>query len=63
MFDCPDLESELLTGIQDLASKPLAELLLQHGILRSMAQENLLCQLREGVSFTAEEEPIIIERL
>ena len=63
MFDCPDLESELLAGIQDLASKPLAELLLQHGILRSMAQENLLRQLREGVSFTREEEPIIIERL
>ena len=63
MFDCPALESELLAGIQELASKPFAELLLQHGILRTMAQAGLLRQLRDGVSFTAEEEPVIIERL
>ena len=63
MFECPGLESELLGGVEALASRPLAELLLQNGILRNMAQEILLRQLREGVSFTAEEEPVIIERL
>jgi len=63
MFECPGLESQLLAGVEDLASRPLAELLLQNGILRNMAQEILLGQLREGVSFTAEEEPVIIERL
>jgi parvulin-like peptidyl-prolyl isomerase len=63
MFDCPALESELLAGVEAVASRPLAELLLQHGILRSMAQELLLRQLRESVTFTAEEEPVILQRL
>jgi parvulin-like peptidyl-prolyl isomerase len=63
MFDCPSLESELRGRIESIASRPLAELLLQHGILRSIAQEILLGELREAVSFTAEEEPVIIQRL
>jgi parvulin-like peptidyl-prolyl isomerase len=63
MFECPALDSELLAGVHALASRPLAELLLQHGILRTMAQEMLLRQLREGVSFSVEEEPVIIQRL
>jgi parvulin-like peptidyl-prolyl isomerase len=63
MFDSPVLEGELLAGLQDLATKPLAELLLQNGILRTMAQEILLRQLRDGVTFSAEEEPVIIKRL
>ena len=53
MFDCSLLESELLAGVEAMASRPLPELLLQHGILRTMAQETLLRQLREGVSFSA----------
>lgn len=63
MFDCPALEGELLAGVQAVASRPLAELLLQHGILRTMAQELLLRQLRDGVSFSAKEEPVISQRL
>jgi len=63
MFDCPSLESELRGRIESIASRPLAEILLQHGILRSIAQEILLGELREAVSFTAEEEPVIIQRL
>lgn len=63
MFDCPSLESELRSRIESMASRPLAELLLQHGILRSLAQEILLGELRDAVSFSAEEEPVIIQRL
>jgi len=63
MFDCSLLESELLAGVEAMASRPLPELLLQHGILRTMAQETLLRQLREGVSFSAVEEPVIINHL
>jgi len=63
MFACPILESELLGRIEALAARPLAELLLQQGILRTMAQEILLRDLREAVTFTANEEPVILSRL
>ena len=42
MFDCPALESELLAGVQAVASRPLAELLLQNGILRTGQPPKLL---------------------
>jgi hypothetical protein len=63
MFDCPSLEPELLDQIEAIASRPLAELLLQRGILRTMAQEILVRQLRDQVAFNREEEPVIISRL
>jgi parvulin-like peptidyl-prolyl isomerase len=63
MFACQILESELLGRIEALAARPLAELLLQQGILRTMAQEILLRELKESVTFTATEEPLILSRL
>jgi len=63
MFAFGDLESAYRLEFETLAQKPLAELLLQQGVLRTIAQELLLKQLRQSVTFTPEEEPVILTRL
>ena len=63
MFSFGDLESALREHLEVLAQKPLPELLLQQGILRTTSQELLFQRLRQSVSFSADEEPVIITRL
>ena len=63
MFAFGDLESAYRLELEALAQKPLAELLLQQGVLRTIAQDLLLKQLRQSVTFTPEEEPVILTRL
>ena len=63
MFAFGDLESAFRLEIGALAQKPLAEILLQQGVLRNIAQDLLLKQLRQSVTFTPAEEPVIIARL
>ena len=63
MFSFGDLESALREQLEVLAQKPLPELLLQQGILRTTSQELLFQRLRQSVSFSADEEPVIITRL
>jgi parvulin-like peptidyl-prolyl isomerase len=63
MFSFGDLESCLRDQLEVLAQKPLPELLLQQGILRTISQELLLKQLRQSVTFSPDEQPVIITRL
>jgi parvulin-like peptidyl-prolyl isomerase len=63
MFAFGDLESAYRLELEALAQKPLAELLLQQGVLRTIAQDLLLKQLRQSVTFSPEEEPVILSRL
>jgi len=63
MFAFGDLETAYRLELEALAHKPLAELLLQQGVLRTIAQDLLLKQLRQSVTFTPEEEPVILTRL
>jgi parvulin-like peptidyl-prolyl isomerase len=63
MFAFGDLESAYRFELEALAQKPLAELLLQQGVLRTIAQDLLLKQLRQSVTFSPEEEPVILTRL
>jgi|GEM_PF-1066374 parvulin-like peptidyl-prolyl isomerase len=63
MFAFGDLETAYRLELEALAQKPLAELLLQQGVLRTIAQDLLLKQLRQSVTFTPEEEPVILTRL
>ena len=63
MFAFGDLESAYRLELEALAQKPLAELLLQQGVLRTIAQDLLLKQLRQSVTFSPEEEPVILTRL
>jgi len=63
MFAFGDLESAFRLELGALAQKPLAELLLQQGVLRTIAQDLLLKQLRQSITFTPAEEPVILTRL
>jgi hypothetical protein len=56
-------EADLRDSLEGLAQRPLAEILLQHGILRRLAEEQLRQRLRDSVRFSAEEEPLVIGRL
>jgi parvulin-like peptidyl-prolyl isomerase len=63
MLPCPHLAADLHEAVARMALQPLPELLLQHGILRATARESLLQRLRSEVTFTAEEEPLVLTRL
>jgi parvulin-like peptidyl-prolyl isomerase len=63
MLPCPHISSDLREAVARFALQPLPELLLQHGMLRSAARDAILFRLREEVSFSAEEEPIVLTRL
>lgn len=54
---------DLHDALDQLARRPLAELLLERGILRQIATDLLLQRIRESVTFTAEEEPLVLSRL
>jgi parvulin-like peptidyl-prolyl isomerase len=57
------LATDLSEALELLARQPLAELLLANGILRQRAKELLVQRLRDSVSFSAEEEPVVLSRL
>ncbi|QVL54206.1 MAG: peptidylprolyl isomerase [Cyanobium sp. M30B3] len=57
------LATDLSLAIEQLAQQPFAELLLQRGILRQLASDLLLRRLRDSVTFTAAEEPLVLSRL
>jgi parvulin-like peptidyl-prolyl isomerase len=63
MLPAENLSTDLASAVQSLAKQPFAELLLQRGILRQVAADLVQSHLRESVRFTAEEEPIVIQRL
>lgn len=63
MIPSHHLEADLGDSFAVLASTPLAELLLQHGILRRLAADHLRRRLRDSVVFGPEEEPLVIARL
>lgn len=57
------LASDLVEALEVLALQPIAELLLECGVLRQKARDLLVQRLRDSVSFTAEEEPLVLSRL
>jgi hypothetical protein len=57
------IATDLSEAVEVLARQPLAELLLANGILRQRAKELLVQRLRDSVSFTAKEEPVVLSRL
>jgi parvulin-like peptidyl-prolyl isomerase len=63
MLPHPYLAADLSEAMELLARQPLAELLLSNGILRQRAKELLVQRLRDSVSFTAEEEQVVLSRL
>ena len=63
MLAADQLGPSLQGAIADLARQPFAELLLQRGILRQLASDLLLQQLRDGVGFSPEEETIVLSKL
>lgn len=63
MIPSDQLEADLRDSLARLAATPLAELLLQHGILRRLAADHLRQRLREAVVFSPDEEPLVISRL
>ena len=63
MLPHPYLATDLSEAMELLASQPLAELLLANGILRQRAKELLVQRLRDSVSFTTEEEQVVLSRL
>lgn len=63
MLPTEHLDVDLQQAVHQLQQQPLAELLLQHGILRQLARDSLLRRLRESVSFSAEEEPLVLRTL
>lgn len=63
MLPHPHLAADLGEAMERLASQPLAELLLSSGILRQRAKELLVQRLRDSVTFTAEEESVVLSRL
>lgn len=56
-------EADVRGSLAQLARQPLAELLLQHGILRRLAADQLRKRLCDSVTFSAEEEPLVLSRL
>ena len=63
MIPAHHLEADLRESLSRIAAAPLADLLLQHGILRRLAEDHLRRRLRDQVVFSAEEEPLVISRL
>lgn len=63
MIPSDHLDADLRDSLGRLAATPLAELLLQHGILRRLAADHLRQRLRDSVRFSADEEPLVISRL
>jgi parvulin-like peptidyl-prolyl isomerase len=63
MIPYEHLADDLQSRVIATAQQPLAELLLQRGILRELAKESLLQRLRESVTFSPEEEPMVVARL
>lgn len=63
MLPADHLLADLTEAVAVTARQPIAELLLQRGILRQTASDLLLQRLRDTVSFTPEEEPLVLTRL
>lgn len=63
MLPTPQLESDIRDTLASLKKRPLAEVLLSHGVLRKLASEHLQASLCATVQFSAEEERLVIERL
>ena len=63
MLPADHLLADLSDAVATIARQPFAELLLQRGILRQTASDLLLQRLRDSVSFTPEEEPLVLTRL
>jgi len=63
MLPADQLPADLREAVAAISRQPIAELLLQRGILRQTATELLLQRLRDSVTFTAEEEPLVLTRL
>jgi hypothetical protein len=63
MLPSDHLLAELTEAVAETSRQPIAELLLQRGILRQTAKDLLLQRLRDSVTFTPEEEPIVLSNL
>jgi len=63
MLPADHLPSDLNEAIEAIANQPIAEFLLQRGILRQLGNDLLIQRLRDTVTFTAEEEPVVLSRL
>jgi parvulin-like peptidyl-prolyl isomerase len=63
MLPANHLPADLVEAVAGISRQPIAELLLQRGILRQLASDLLLQRLRDSVTFTAEEEPLVLTRL
>jgi len=58
-----NLASDLEVAIEDLARQPFPQLLLQHGILRQTAQNLLLQRLRDSVTFSLDQQALLLPSL
>jgi parvulin-like peptidyl-prolyl isomerase len=63
MLPADHLLADLTEAVAETSRQPIAELLLQRGILRQTAKDLLLQRLRDSVTFTPEEEPIVLSNL
>lgn len=63
MLPADHLLADLTEAVAEMARQPLAELLLQRGILRHTAKDLLLQRLRDSVCFTPEEQAIVLSNL
>lgn len=63
MLPADHLLADLTEAVAETARQPLAELLLQRGILRHTAKDLLLQRLRDSVRFTPEEQAIVLSNL
>ncbi len=63
MLPADQLPADLREAVAAISRQPIAELLLQRGILRQTASDLLLQRLRDSVTFSAEEEPLVLTRL
>ena len=63
MLPADHLLSDLTQAVAETSRQPIAELLLQRGILRQTAKDLLLHRLRDSVTFNPEEEPIVLSNL
>lgn len=63
MLPTQQLETDLRETLASLSQRPLVEVLLSHGVLRTLASELLQSSLRTSVSFSDEEARLVNERL
>lgn len=63
MLSTPDLATHLRAALEDLQRKPLAELLLEQGLLRRLASDHLLASLRASVVIEAHEQAALLQTL